>query len=558
MSDRIIVLPIEVRERIRAGEVVERPASVVKELIENSIDAGSRRIICEIIRGGVERIRVTDDGEGMSPSDAELALKRYSTSKIKAIDDIYHIQTFGFRGEALPSIKAVSELTLETRPSNDEIGFLIRTRGNEIIEKRPQPMKVGTIVDVRRLFFNTPARRKFIKSERVEFNHIKKVFTALAIEHKNIHFTLFNNGSLSLDLPSCLDLKERLSYILEANLLDNLLFFSERYDNIEIKGTTVRPEHAESLRKFQYIFVNGRWVSSNLVRKAIYQAYGNSLWGKHPVFVVEINLPSKDIDVNIHPTKKEVRFNKENEIFRNTFLAIKKILISKEGLPELEKEKNFLLQEELVQSGQLTEQTFFQKVGEETTSYRVGTTVPKGFWQLHNSYIFASTKTGFMIVDQHAAHERIIFDKIMGRKEPIPPQMLLFPIKVDLTIDEEEFFNENIESFFEVGFRIKRFSGRTVIVEGIPPFMKEIDEEVIHSLLKDIIDNVSSKEVFSEVAKQVACKSAIKAGQMLQPEEMNKLFDDLFATDNPYQCPHGRPTMIKFTLDELEKKFKRK
>jgi len=510
VSDRIIVLPIEVRERIRAGEVVERPASVVKELIENSIDAGSRRIICEIIRGGVERIRVTDDGEGMSPSDAELALKRYSTSKIKAIDDIYHIQTFGFRGEALPSIKAVSELTLETRPSNDEIGFLIRTRGNEIIEKRPQPMKVGTIVDVRRLFFNTPARRKFIKSERVEFNHIKKVFTALAIEHKNIHFTLFNNGSLSLDLPSCLDLKERLSYILEANLLDNLLFFSERYDNIEIKGTTVRPEHAESLRKFQYIFVNGRWVSSNLVRKAIYQAYGNSLWGKHPVFVVEINLPSKDIDVNIHPTKKEVRFNKENEIFRNTFLAIKKILISKEGLPELEKEKNFLLQEELVQSGQLTEQTFFQKVGEETTSYRVGTTVPKGFWQLHNSYIFASTKTGFMIVDQHAAHERIIFDKIMGRKEPIPPQMLLFPIKV------------------------------------------------IHSLLKDIIDNVSSKEVFSEVAKQVACKSAIKAGQMLQPEEMNKLFDDLFATDNPYQCPHGRPTMIKFTLDELEKKFKRK
>ena len=558
MSEKIIILPKEVRERIRAGEVVDRPASVIKELIENSIDAGSKRILCEVERGGVERIKVIDNGMGMSPLDLERSLERYSTSKIKHISDIPTIHTLGFRGEALPSIRAISEIVIESKPQEADMGFLIKAQGEEIVEKRPQPRKNGTTVDVRRLFFNTPARRKFLKSESVEFRHVRRVFIALAIENREIHFTLFNNGSLNLEIPPARELKERLKHILESDIVHNLLSFSKDGEKITIEGVGSKPEKARSGRDFQYIFVNRRWVNSNLVRQALYKAYGSSLWGKHPIFVIEISLPGTEIDINVHPTKKEVKFSRERELFESIYSSVKHALTSKNGLPELEKEKVLFFKEEEKRFGEREEQTLFAIVKDKEKVYEEEKTIPKGFWQLHNSYIFASTKTGFMIVDQHAAHERIIFDRIMRRKESIPPQMLLFPLKIDLTIQEEEFLEENIESFYELGFRIKKFSGRTIIVEGIPPFMKEIDEDVVHDLFQAIIESISGKEGFNEIARQVACKSAIKAREELKQEEMNKLFDNLFATDEPYTCPHGRPTMIKFSLDELEKRFKRR
>jgi len=547
-----------VREKIRAGEVVERPASVVKELIENSIDAGSKSIICEVERGGLERIKVTDNGIGMNPLDLELSLKRYATSKIKHISDISQIETLGFRGEAIPSIRAVSEMVVESRAEGADTGFLIRAQGEEIIEKRPQPRKGGTAVDVRRLFFNTPARRKFLKSESIEFRHIKRVFIALAIENRDIQFTLFNNGSLNLEIPPASDIKERLEHIHEGDAVHSLLSFSKKNDRIKIGGVVSKPEKAHPGRDFQFIFVNKRWINSNLIRQAIYKAYGNSLWGKHPVFVIEIFLSGTEIDINVHPTKKEVKFSNGNEIFEAVYSAVKNVLTSKEQLPELGQSKVFLFKEEKNRYGEQIEQTLLPIEKAEERFYKDEKIIPKGFWQLHNSYIFASTKTGFMIVDQHAAHERIIFDRIIRRKEAIPPQMLLFPTSVELTIQEEEFLEGNIENLYELGFRIKKFSGRTIIVEGIPPFMKKIDEGVIHELFQTMIENISGKEIFNEIAKQVACKSAMKAGEELKQEEMNRLFDNLFATDDPYTCPHGRPTMLKFSLDELEKKFKRR
>lgn len=558
MTEKIIILPRGVREKIRAGEVVDRPASIVKELIENSIDAQSTRVICEVDRGGLERIKVIDNGLGMSPLDLERSLERYATSKIRGLSDLSCISTFGFRGEALPSIKAVSDLVIESKLKDAETGFLIRANGEEIVEKRPQPAKVGTTVDVRKIFFNTPARRKFLKSESTEFRHIRRVFVALALENRKVHFTLFNNGKLNLEVPPSNGIKERFKYILEGDIVNNLLTFSNDDKNITIEGVISKPEKAVSGRDFQYIFVNRRWVSNNVIRQAIYKAYGNSLWGKHPIFVVEIFISGTEIDINVHPMKKEVKFSKAKDIFELVYNSVKDALKSKSELPELDKERVFYLREEEKGFAKQEEHLLFSSEKIDVKDYKGEKTIPKGLWQLHNSYIFASTKTGFMIVDQHAAHERILFDKIIRRKEQLPPQMLLFPLRIELSISEEEFLQGSVEIFYELGFRIKKFSGKTIIVEGIPPFMKEINEDVIHDLLEFLEENVREKGLFNEIAKQIACKSAIKAGEELKQEEMNILIDNLFATDEPYTCPHGRPTMIKFTLDELEKKFKRK
>ncbi|MCK4575448.1 DNA mismatch repair endonuclease MutL [candidate division WOR-3 bacterium] len=557
-TEKIIILPRGVREKIRAGEVVDRPASIVKELIENSIDAQSTRVICEVDRGGLERIKVIDNGLGMSPLDLERSLERYATSKIRGLSDLSCISTFGFRGEALPSIKAVSDLVIESKLKDAETGFLIRANGEEIVEKRPQPAKVGTTVDVRKIFFNTPARRKFLKSESTEFRHIRRVFVALALENRKVHFTLFNNGKLNLEVPPSNGIKERFKYILEGDIVNNLLTFSNDDKNITIEGVISKPEKAVSGRDFQYIFVNRRWVSNNVIRQAIYKAYGNSLWGKHPIFVVEIFISGTEIDINVHPMKKEVKFSKAKDIFELVYNSVKDALKSKSELPELDKERVFYLREEEKGFAKQEEHLLFSSEKIDVKDYKGEKTIPKGLWQLHNSYIFASTKTGFMIVDQHAAHERILFDKIIRRKEQLPPQMLLFPLRIELSISEEEFLQGSVEIFYELGFRIKKFSGKTIIVEGIPPFMKEINEDVIHDLLEFLEENVREKGLFNEIAKQIACKSAIKAGEELKQEEMNILIDNLFATDEPYTCPHGRPTMIKFTLDELEKKFKRK
>jgi len=558
MSERIILLPEEVRTKIRAGEVVERPVSVVKELTENSIDAGSSRIICEVERGGLERIKVIDNGEGMNPRELELSLERYATSKIKTIDDITHIRTFGFRGEALPSIRAVSELFIESKPESAETGFSLRAIGEEIIEKRPCPRKSGTTVDVKRLFFNIPVRRKFLKSESVEFRHIKRLFIALALVNRNIHFTLFNNGSLNLDIPPSNDLNTRLVHIIGFQTVQNLLSLSNKGEGIDVEGIISKPEESTSRRDFQYIFVNRRWINSNLIRQAIYKAYGNSLWGKHPSFAIEIYIPGTELDINVHPMKKEVKFNNEREIFKFIYNSIKDELISKKGLPEIEENRAFVFKETEKEYFAGEEQELFQEDKGEKLIYREEKTIPKGFWQLHNSYIFASTKTGFMILDQHAAHERILYDQIIRREGSMPPQLLLFPLRLELTIQEEEFLEGNIENFYELGFRIKKFSGRTIIIEGIPSFMKKIDEDVVHDLFHKMTENVSGKEVFNTMAKEVACKSAIKAGEDLKQEEINRLFDNLFATDDPYTCPHGRPTMIKFSIAELERRFKRR
>ncbi len=266
MAKKIIILPKKIREKIRAGEVVERPASVVKELIENSIDAESSRIVCEIEQGGAKKIKVVDNGTGMTPSETELSLERYATSKISVFDDIMRLQTFGFRGEALPSIRAVSELSIESKKQNSEMGFLIKTEGDGIVEKKPQAKMNGTTVEIKRLFFNVPVRRKFLKSETTEFRHIRRVFIALALVNRKIHFTLFNNGVLNLDFPPSKDLSERFSNLLGVKGVQTLLSFSRSNGAMRVQGVIARSEDAQSRRDMQYIFVNRRWVQNNLAR----------------------------------------------------------------------------------------------------------------------------------------------------------------------------------------------------------------------------------------------------------------------------------------------------
>lgn len=525
--------------------------------MENAIDAGSTRILCEVERGGVQRIKVVDDGIGMSAVDIEQSLKRYATSKMRTMGDLTRLETLGFRGEALPSIRAVAELSIESKQRGGDVGYLVHAQGEEIVEKRPQPRTDGTTVEVKRLFFNTPARRKFLKSESTEFRHIRRVFLALALEHGAVHFTLFHNGAMVCDLAPVPRLKERFSQITSGTEARDLLEFEHDFGNMKIRGAASKPEKARSTRDAQYIFVNARWVQSTMVRQAVYKAYGKSLWGKHPVFVIEIKIPGMLIDINVHPSKQEVKFRHQREVFEAVYGAIQEAVTDRRQLPAVEREGRSIFAGQEPPYEAIEEQTLFAKEGAGTAPEKERM-VPKGFWQLHGSYIFASTKTGFMIVDQHAAHERIIYDQILKRREPLPPQMLLFPLRVDLTLQENEFLEDHIDGLYELGFRIKKFSGNSIVVEGIPPFMRAISEAVIHELLEDMIEGVTGKDVFQEMAQQVACSAAMKAGEELNGDEMNKLFDSLFATDNPYTCPHGRPTMIKFTVEELGKKFRRR
>jgi DNA mismatch repair protein MutL len=336
-----------------------------------------------------------------------------------------------------------------------------------------------------------------------------------------------------------------------------MLEFEHDFQSIHMRGVASKPDKAHSTRDTQYIFVNARWVQNTMVRQAVYKAYGKSLWGKHPVFVLDISLPGSSIDVNVHPSKREVKFRHQRDVFEAVYSVIQNAITDKRQLPVMEEKGRSIFPERTARYEQVKEQTLF--VGEQRKDVPVHEhMVPKGFWQLHGTYIFASTKTGFMIVDQHAAHERIIYDQILKRKEPLPPQMLLFPLRVDLALQEQEFLEEHIDVFYELGFRIKQFSGSSIVIEGIPPFMNEISEEVVHKLLEDMIEEVTGKDVFQEMAQQVACNAAMKAGEELNSDEMHKLFDSLFATDDPYSCPHGRPTMIKFTIDELGRKFRRR
>lgn len=531
--NKVKLLAEETIRKIAAGEVINRPASVVKELIENSIDAQSQKIIIELKEGGKNLIKIIDDGVGMSRDDVRLAIHRYATSKLSSIDDLNTLTSYGFRGEALASISAVSRLKIETNTDDKSVGTFLSVEACEITEIKEIARARGTTISVQTLFYNLPVRRGFLKSDSYESKLIIETISAYAIAYPTISFILTSDGKEILNLPKADSVKERLKLFLEKSVFLNLYEFKFNNPMLSFSGYISSPETAKTFYEQQQIFFNLRPVRNRTVVKAIYEGYSGTLQGNNPNFVVFLETTPQNLDVNIHPTKNEVRFADERFLYDFVSEAIRKTL----GV-----QKRAEISEEMV----LFQHNLLDMEG-----------AAQGFWQLHSSYIFAQVQTGYCVIDQHAAAERIIFEDIVKKDEKVATQGLLFPIIIELTPEEFSIYEEVKETLAILGIETKLFSGRSVVCETIPSsasMTKQDIKELFTELTKVDKAQLSYTE---EIAKQIACKGAIKANQRLSQPEMEALINRLFACKDPYFCPHGRPTIIKIGRDELDKKFGR-
>jgi DNA mismatch repair protein MutL len=584
---KIKVLSEGVISKIAAGEVVERPASVVKELLENAIDAGAREITCEVKSEGLWYIRVEDNGCGMTQEDLHLALKRYATSKISRFEDLSNIETLGFRGEALPSISSVSRLEIHSKKEDDISGSYIKLEGGKVLEEKEIGCPTGTSVEVIDLFFNIPARRKFLKSVRTELQQVQHQIILNALSHPQISFKYIHQGSTLLHLPRVNELDERIYNLFGKDFLEKLIFV----EGEGITGYLSRPEFLRFSRSHQFLFINNRPFQHRSLTHAIYSSYGSFEKGRYPAFIIFLKIEPSLIDVNVHPTKREVRFHDERGVHEAVRQKVKSAVQPRDWrgmeeevrgrrkewkeFPDLGSIQN--IPEKLIRQQKDTSLPLFSEESgadysqekDKDTQLLKGQTLSLPFWQLHRLYIFAQTQSGTIIVDQHNAHERVIFEevvKVTERRERIT-QNLLFPIVLDLTPREWEILEENYDFIQKLGFVLKKMSGRTLSIDGIP--LISINFRNAHSFgekdMRDLLDEMSSPvgsgvprlRNFENVARSFACKAAIKKGESLSPDEMNSLLDRLFATEHPYLCPHGRPIIIRMTLEELDRKFGR-
>lgn len=544
----IKVLEPEVRDAIAAGEVITRPASVVKELLENSLDAQAQRIDVDIADGGKKKCLVNDDGVGMSKEDALLSIERYGTSKIQNIDDIQHITTYGFRGEALASIAQVSQLELETADG---------TRGTRITVTAGKVRRVvdsrrprGTQVKVSNLFFNLPARLKFLKSAQWERRLITEMVKSYAFINPSVHMTVSESGRNIVDLASAATIAKRLRLALPRTLTESLVEINVDVGTVKLSGFVSRPDVQERYR-FQHLYVNSRPVRYPRLYRAVIRAYQEPQFP--PAFLLNIVVEPDRLDVNIHPTKNEVKLRDEHYVVDLLMQAIKKKAFSVAATHAYED-----MTVKTQKDSQPQQQYFVQEhlvAHEPAPQPHLDREDDAGeFWQLHDTYILTQTRSGLIIVDQHVAHERIIYESVMTGAGGA--QRLLFPITLNLSPEEYQTYKKTKSLLRELGVEFKEFSSRTVVIDSLPTDA-HVSREGITQLFRDLDELGSVMKEKSEVAKVIACHSAIKAGQKLSVMEMRSLIDRLFACENPYTCPHGRPIVLKFTLDDLASKFGR-
>ena len=616
MANPIKILPENISSKIAAGEVVQRPESVVKELLENAIDADARSIEVVIKRAGKNLIQVCDDGSGMSESDLKLCIQKHATSKIVAFEDLEAIKTLGFRGEALSSIAAVSQLEIKSETRDDEVGTSIKnnTNGSFTIEKGS--FSKGTCVTVKNLFYNVPARRKFLKTDATELKHIIDTFNRLALSNPHLSFKLFNGVDLVYDYTIA-NLEERVKQVFSENIIDALIPFEEKTEFMNIHGFLGKPSLLKKSRGDQYLFLNSRFILNKNVNHAVFSAYENILEkGDYPFFVLFLEIDPERIDVNIHPSKLEAKFDDERDIYHFVLAVIKKTLGSYDLVPSMvfnetdlpeekllvdkfhQSDKNDFSDRPLSKSykpeikrfsneeidllfGNITDDVVRKSQGEEiegpfgkterlTEIHHRISTVPKTteaevspfIIQLHNKYILSQIKSGLMIIDQHVAHERILYEKALARLDTNIPfsQQLLFPKKLRLDPSRIELLKELNDYLSRIGFQLK-FKGKdNVVIEGVPDDVKKgTEEKVLVEILEEYVANQREKKLEEKdnLAKSYSCKAAIKAGEILEEKEMRLLIDKLFATSMPYVCPHGRPIVIKINLDEFDRRFGR-
>jgi DNA mismatch repair protein MutL len=599
---RIHLLPEDVASQVAAGEVIERPASVVKELVENSIDAGAGKIEVKIRRGGVSTILVVDDGIGMDRDDALLCLERHATSKIRSGQDLASIATLGFRGEALPSIASVSRFRLATREKDALVGTEVLVNGGKIETVRDGGEAPGTLIEVRSLFYNLPARRKFLRSENTESSHVEQQLHLQAIGHPQIGFVYLNDERLVYQLPPAANLIDRIRDVSGALLAEQLLEIpAVADDGIIVRGFIGKPGVSRSTRAQQIVFVNGRAVENSTIHYALREGYHTALMkGQYPVTFLFIEMDPAVVDVNVHPAKREVRFRDPaivrevvvecvrrtiqsgREGWSKTFVPpVRDLPVAQqpqpvvETLPLIEPAAQVILRRDrpvlplqsdahgevdrsALHAGPVPSTTATSpKVGAPTQNFRI-------LGVLGKLYVLMENETGLVLVDQHAAHERILFEELRRRMEDqgVPSQRLLMPLMIQVAPRDNDWISQNVPTLNKMGIAIEQFGSGAFKIDAIPQFIRAGDPL---QLVRDIVDELrqasegtSKLRLGEDVIATTVCRHAVKANDYLREPELVRLIQDLLACELPYCCPHGRPTMIQMPYAELEKKFGRK
>lgn len=599
-SNRIHLLDEATISKIAAGEVIERPASAVKELLDNSIDAGATEVKVEIEGSGVKRISIRDNGCGMSHADASMAFKKHATSKLSSIDDLETVRTLGFRGEALSSMAAVAKVTLITRRSLDVAGTKV-TAGSDGVESLSEVgAPVGTTVDVADLFHSTPARRKYLKSSRTELAHITEVLTNYAIAHPNISFTLLNEGKVVLRSPASNNMFDNIVHIHGAEVARSLVPVVWENDLVKISGYISKPELSRSGSDLQSFYINGRSISSKAISNAIRLGYYTLLpKGRYPAAFLNLEIDPKIVDVNVHPRKTEVRLSHEKEIMDAVTAAVDSALRSTHLVPEIKvKDKPIPVQKVLYEEKDEEGTKFQNKVQIQASSQLLEEPAPyhppakdtdrrlkassrlqsklesspceeesafvaddvKVMGQFEDLYIVAEVENKLLLIDQHAAHERVMYERVLDSRD-MGWQELLNPVTLELNPKEKIILEEFIPFLEEVGFSISEFGPSTYVVTTVPTIFGRMESpDVIHDIVCDLLSVGRIKddtEIYDHVFSTMACRAAIKAGAVCNKDQMADLIRQLKKCKNPYTCPHGRPTMISFTREELDRMFKR-
>lgn len=583
---KVKVLEESLIHQIAAGEVVERPASAVKELVENAIDANATSIVIEIQNGGVNLIKISDNGTGMTREDAQMCTVHHATSKIETENDLHNILTMGFRGEALSSIAAVSQMEIVTKREGDIEGTKIIVEGGEFREALPCGCPVGTQVTIKNLFYNTPARRKFLKNEQTEYQHILDIIVDFALSYPGIQFKLINDGRVVFEVPKTTELKNRLSAVLGKDIVEELIPIFYGGHELKIQGFVSTPRLTRANRKGQHLFVNNRQVEDAFLGHAIRSAYKVYLKpGMYPVFVVKIKIDPRFIDVNVHPRKTEVRFADQGFVYKallkasmtalDRYILAPKLFLGREEHEENREEnrEQVLPPSEGKKEPTVGELMAHLEAGREHESLDMGfeqdlqkreelKIIPLA--QIGDSYILAEDKEGVVIIDQHAAHERIMYGGLRDalKEKKTASQKLIEPITFELSLSDMEILKIHNEILHEAGFEIESFGGQTCALYAIPNGIKL---ENAHEVILGVLDDLREEGYIHEVQKReekvleiVACRGAVKFGQTLTREEQIALIQQLKEVEEKYACPHGRPTMIRLSYDELERKFGRK
>ena len=620
-------LSASVINKIAAGEVIERPASAVKELMENAVDSGARRLDVSVEQGGAQLIRVADDGCGILPDQLVLAVASHATSKIADADDLFHVDTLGFRGEALASISEVSQFVIRSRPSDVTAGAELEVVGGRLSEVAPCGCPVGTTVEVRNLFYNTPVRRKFLKTTQTEMGHISEAFTRIALAHPEVHFTLRHNDRVQFDLPVVENWRERIIGLFGRELGNSLIRVDGNQDDINVYGYVADPSVSRANNRMQYLFLNGRHIRDRALQHALGEAYrGLLLTGRYPVTFLQLEMSPGAVDVNVHPTKLEVRFQDSGAVYarllgtlRNRFLTTD--LTARVENPSepartmddaaLKDHRDQLMswartagQGPSEEAGQqaalpltagptavgvlspgLTETSQVASEASDPATWStpvipeplngnpyidsqaVPTSFPQGMTQLgiqiQNRYLIAANEEGMLVIDQHALHERILYERFRETVAAgtLEVQRLLVPEPVSLTPQEAATAIDNADVLGEVGITVEPFGGDTVLVTSFPAMMAKLGPaETLRQTVDRLMaggQSVDREDVMDELLQMMSCKAAIKAGDPLSSQEISALLEQRHLCRDAHHCPHGRPTALVFSRDELDRRFKR-